>query len=360
VAQRLMKRMPGARAVLAATEKDLASRHIAACPLEIVQVSSPKLPGSMTSVPEFGVRMAAALTRSYGFLRELDPDLVLGLGGYGSVAPVMAARARRIPALLLEGNAVPGKATKFLSRLGAVVAASFDGMKEKGVRGRVVVTGNPLRERVLRTRKAHAEFGLDPSLPVLGVLGGSLGAKGLNERVARGVPALAAAVGAPFQVLHATGSDDDAAALRDAYAAAGVRARVEPFFVEMEAVYGTLDACVCRGGGATVAEVAALGIPAVVVPYPHHKDEQQRHNAEPLVAGGAAALVLERDLSPEALASAVAPLVRDPALRAARAASMRRMGRPDAADRVVDLVLELTKYTADEAPAASGLLEVGQ
>src|SRR6185295_4293226 len=114
VAERLAKRMPGARVMLAATAKDLASRHLAACPLEVVQLGSPKLPGGASAFAGFGVSMARAILRSYAFLRETEPEIVVGLGGYGSVAPVVAARARRIPAIVLEQNAVPGKATKFL------------------------------------------------------------------------------------------------------------------------------------------------------------------------------------------------------------------------------------------------------
>jgi len=357
VAERLAKRMPGARVQLAATAKDLSSLHLAACPLEIVQLGSPKLPGGVGTVPGFGVSMARAVLRSYAFLREVDPEIVVGLGGYGSVAPVVAARARRIPAIVLEQNAVPGKATRLLARFGAVAAASIPGIHARGFKGRAVLTGNPIREKVLKTRRAHHEFGLDPALPVLGVLGGSLGAHGLNDRVLRGVSALRDAVGAPFQVVHATGSFEDAVAAERSYHAAGVAACVSPFFVDMGAVYGTVDVVLCRAGGTTVAELAALGIPPVFVPYPHHGDDHQSRNADALVKSGAASLVEEAALSPEMLAHHVAPLLADSARRARRARAMRRTGRPDAADRVVDLILELTGYavkTSSPAEVSAG------
>ncbi len=348
VAEALQRRMPGATVKLAATAKDLVSPHLAACPFEIVQLGSPKLPAGAMHVPGFGVRMASAVVRSYSFLRESEPEIVIGLGGYGSVAPVTAARARRIPAILLEQNAVAGKATRLLSRLGAVVATSF--AQTHGV-ARSMHTGNPLRERVLKTRIAHAEFGLDPNEPVVGVLGGSLGARGLNERFVAALPALVGAGAWPFQVIHATGGDDDARILK-AYEAAGVRACVRPFFVEMDAVYGTIDAAVCRAGGTTVAELTALGRPAVFVPYPHHADQHQRRNAEALVRAEAASILDEAQATPDALAAVLTPLLKDRALRIAKARGMREMGRPDAADRVVDLILELTGYaTSAEVPA---------
>lgn len=347
VADRLRARMPGAEVLLAATAKDLASRHMSACPLEIVQIQSPKLPSSVARVPGFGVLMARALLRSYAFLRETDPDIVIGLGGYGSVAVVTAARSRRIPAIVLEQNAVPGKATRLLGRLGAVAAASFSGIHGRGFRGRAVVTGNPIRQELFAARRSHMEFGLDPEVPTLGVLGGSLGARGLNWRVVAGIAALRDACALPFQVLHATGCEDDEDNAAQAYAKAGIRACVRPFFTGMASVYGSLDLAVCRAGGTTVAELAALGIPAVFVPYPHHKDEHQRLNAEALVRRGAASVIDESALTPETLVAEVAPLLGDPTRRERRAREMRLAGRRDAADRVVDLVLELTGYVDD-------------
>lgn len=352
VAERLCRRMPGAQVQLAATSKDRTARHLAACPLEIVDLTSPRLPDSTLRLPGFSVRMARALTRSYRFLGQSEADVVVGLGGYGSVAPVMAARSRRIPAIVMEQNAVPGKATCFLARFGAVAAASFPGLHAHGFRGRAVLTGNPVREKVLRTRRAHEEFGFDPMLPVLAVLGGSLGASGLNWRVASAADALAAAVPVPFQVLHAAGSEDDCVLLEKAYATAGLRACVRPFFLDMGAVYGTADLALCRAGGTTVAELAALGLPAVFVPYPHHRDDHQAKNAESLVSRGAAGLVREFELTPQRLVAEVAPMLCDPVRRERRAREMRRAGRPDAADRVVDLILELTGYVDDSMRAA--------
>ncbi len=356
VAEAFERRVPGARALLAVTDREAGSAHAAACPFEQVRVGSPKLPAGARHVPLFGARMAGAVGRSLVLLRDARVCAVVGLGGYGSVAPVLAARMAGVPSVLLEQNAVPGRATRALARLAGATATSFEATAARGLRGRVVHTGNPLREDVLRPRAAHAEFGLEPGLPVLGVLGGSLGATGVSARVAEALPALAHALGgASFQVLHGTGGDEAADALRSLYAAHGIRASVRPFFRDMAAVYGTVDVALCRAGGTTVAELAACGLPSLLVPYPHHADMHQRENARALVECGAAMLLEESDMSPAAVVARVAPLLRDPARRARMARAARRVARPDAAQRVVDLLLSLLRrgtFPPAAAPAA--------
>ncbi len=353
-AEELTRRAPGSRVLLARTQKDAVSQHGLGVDLETVAVQSPRTPGNPLGLPIWAGRLAHAVRLSGQVLREQRPHVVVGLGGYGSVAPVLAARAAGVPVLLLEQNAVPGKATRFLSWFGATTAASFEGIDRAGVRGTVLHTGNPIRRCVLAKRPAHEELGLSPTLPVLAVVGGSLGASGLNARVAAAMPALIAATGgrdadgrARFQVLHGAGTEADAATLTSAYDAAGVRAVARPFFRDMGAIYGTSDLLVCRAGGTTVAEIAALGVPALFVPYPHHKDQHQERNALPLVAGGAASILRESALTPEALAAEAGPLLRDAALRMARADAARRLGRPDAAARVVDLILQLASRRSD-------------
>lgn len=347
-AEELARRAPASRVLLAATQRDAVSRHGVACELETVPVRSPRTPQRATHYPLFAARLAFAVTRSVRVLREHRPHVVVGLGGYGSAAPVLAARRLGIPVLLLEQNAVPGKATRFLSRFGATVAASFPGLAARGVRGHVVETGNPVRRRVLSARAAHAELGLTAGVPVLAVVGGSLGATAVNTRLVSALPLLVERTGgrddagfARFQIVHAAGTAEQAAELARAYADAGVRAAVRPFFDDMGAVWGTADAVLCRAGGTTVAELAALGRPAVFVPYPHATDDHQRANARPLADGGGAVVVAEADLTPQRVADEVGALLADAGLRADRSERSRKLGRPDAAARVVDLILGL-------------------
>ncbi len=356
VAEALARRLPGSRSLLAITARDAVSAHGAACPFEKVRVDSPRRPGGALGVPLFGAQMARAMARSLMLVRDAHVTTVVGLGGYGSVAPVLAARLVGVPAVLLEQNAVPGQATRLLSRFAAVTAASFPGLAAHGVHSRVAHTGNPLRSRVLDVRCAHDELGLVPGLPVLAVFGGSLGSRGVSQRFVEALPLLVERLGsfaAPvldpglrrigraFQVIHAAGTEAATAELVRAYRAAGVRACVRPFFGDMAAVYGTADVLLCRAGGTTVAEVAAVGLPAVFVPYPHHADGHQRQNAATLVEHGAATIIEEHEMTPQAVARELVPLLRDPSLRRRRTRAARRLGRPRAADRVVDLLADL-------------------
>lgn len=352
VAEAVARRHAGSRLLLAMTERDARAPHGADCPLEVVALHSPRTPTSAAGLPAFGARLSTAVARAARVLREERPHAVVGLGGYGSVAPALAARLLRIPVLLLEQNVVPGKANRLLSRLGAVTAASFDGLREAGLRGPVVTTGNPLRGAVLRPRAAHAELGLEPGVPVVVVLGGSQGSNGLNERFVRALETVvrrAAAERPPtvrgpvLQVIHAVGTRDPVDRTHAVYRRLGIRACVREFFHEMGAVWGTADVALCRSGGTTLAELTALGLPSVLVPYPYHADQQQRRNALRLVQRGAATLLEEEAMTPDAVADHLVPLLCDAAVRARRAREARRLGRPDAADRVVDLLDDLTR-----------------
>jgi UDP-N-acetylglucosamine--N-acetylmuramyl-(pentapeptide) pyrophosphoryl-undecaprenol N-acetylglucosamine transferase len=144
--------------MIAATERDAAAPHGASCPLEVVSVRSPRTPRGVVGLPAYGARLSGAVARAVGLLREIRPHVVVGLGGYGSVAPALAARLLRIPVLVLEQNAVAGRANALLSRVGAVTATAFPDMGSHGLKGEVIHTGNPVRFGVLRPWPAHEKL----------------------------------------------------------------------------------------------------------------------------------------------------------------------------------------------------------
>jgi UDP-N-acetylglucosamine--N-acetylmuramyl-(pentapeptide) pyrophosphoryl-undecaprenol N-acetylglucosamine transferase len=271
---------------------------------------------------------AAGVARARRLLAELRPDLVVGVGGYASVATVVAARLGRTPVVLLEQNTIPGAASRTLGRLARRVCLGFAEAARFFPAGRAVHTGNPVRRSVLA---APAAPGTPPAILVFG---GSQGAHHLNEAACQAIGRLAA-LGRSVRVHHQTGSADHEHVARE-YERLGVAARVEAFVADMGPAYAGADLVVARSGAMSCAEITARGLPSILVPYPHAADDHQRHNAEVLVRAGAAEMILDRDLGGERLGEALGRLLADAGVRERMAAAARAAGRPDAAERVAD------------------------
>ncbi len=271
------------------------------------------------------------------------PAAVLGLGGYAAGPPVVAAHALGIRTAILNPDAIPGRANRFLAgrvdRVFAQWAASRKHFPSRD--GLVQVTGCPIRAEFTRADAAvgRGRFGLDPQRPVLLVTGASQGARTINEALYEVWPRFAA-LHAEWQLVHLTGAADEAAA-RDAYARTGPSVRVLAFTHEMPQLLAAADLVVSRAGASTLAELAALGKPSILLPYPYHKDDHQTSNARVLVEGGAALLV--RDMrntqrTTPALFDALHQLA-DPERRAAFACAARGLGLPNAARDVAEWLL---------------------
>jgi len=296
--------------------------------------------------------LAGAIHRARRALREMEARAVVGLGGYGSVPGCLAAKTLGLPLYLMELNAVPGRATRFLARfadgIGLSSASALRGIRADG---RARVTGTPLR-RELEARGSPADFGLRSDLPTLLVLGGSQGAASLNDRVLAALPSCA---GLPFQVLHCAG-EADAARVREAYRGIDLPHAVVEFLPDIGRAYSVADLVLARGGASTVAECVALRRPAIFVPYPWHRDRQQGRNAEEAVAAGAARLVEERDLVPDAFRTIVRTLLvaREERMRMARAAAA--LARSDAAGA---MAAHLVESLAGKIPVEPWIEEFG-
>jgi len=275
---------------------------------------------------QLAVQLPAAIARAWRILGEFRAEVVVGVGGYASVPIVLAAWLRRVPAVLLEQNAHPGMANRALARLAARVCTTFAEANHYFPPSKVVLTGNPVRAFAPPTARARAGF-------TLLVFGGSQGAHRLNEAMAEAAAALRDAV-PDLHVIHQTGAADRAA-LQARYVELGIDADVREFIDDMGAAYHAADLVVCRAGATTVAEVTALGKPAILVPYPFAADDHQRANASVLAARGAAILMLDRELTGAGLAETIIGLARDRARLLAMGDAARRLAVPDAAARVV-------------------------
>jgi UDP-N-acetylglucosamine--N-acetylmuramyl-(pentapeptide) pyrophosphoryl-undecaprenol N-acetylglucosamine transferase len=277
--------------------------------------------------------LARALLSSLAVLRRLRPRSVLSMGGYAAGPGGVAARLLGRPLLVHEQNGVAGYTNRKLAAHARRVLAGFAGTLPDAE-----WVGNPVRAAIAVLPPPTERMAGRDGTPRLLVLGGSLGARALNLALPQAL-ALLPPERRP-EVRHQCGVRglDEA---REAYARAGVAAEVTPFVDDMAAAYGWADLAVCRAGALTVAELAAAGLGAVLVPFPHAVDDHQTRNGEALVAAGAAELIQERDLDITRLARRLDALLHDRARLRAMAAAARRLAKPDAAATIADACLEV-------------------
>jgi UDP-N-acetylglucosamine--N-acetylmuramyl-(pentapeptide) pyrophosphoryl-undecaprenol N-acetylglucosamine transferase len=324
---------------------------------ELPDVTEVNLPGgkpSRLAVPFWLARAILAARRS---LRAQRVDCVVSTGGRPSLPVGLAARSLGIPLFLLEQNAVTGRANRWLLPFSRRIYHGLPAPRPADPRS--LLTGTPLRPEFAHIDRALAqkELGLSADLPVVLVTGGSQGARSLNEIVPQGLSLLPF----PIQVLHLSGLSRDEAVRRLYAATEGrIRAQVRPVALDMDRMFGAADLVICRGGGTTVAELTAAGRASIVVPYPHHRDQQQLRNAEVLANAGAACIVEERDLTAEGLAALVASLLGAPARLRAMGDAARRLRSIDPVGAILaDMALQAGWLSPSPAHPASAVLPGG-
>lgn len=271
---------------------------------------------------------------------ERPPAAVLAMGGFTSAPPVLAAKAHRAAAFLHEANSIPGRANRWLIHLVDQAFVYFPEAAARLGRRRALVTGMPVRSQFQPQEAAGCRLalGLDAERPVLLVTGGSQGATGLNDLIVRALPALAAAE-PTLQFIHLTGPND-IQRVREAYAAHQPKAFVRPFLSEMELALGAATLAVSRAGASFLAELAAMRVPAILVPLPTAADNHQFHNARALAQTGAARLLEQTKSTPALVAAEISRLLRDEAARQDLRTALARWHFPGAAEQIADLVVE--------------------
>jgi len=261
------------------------------------------------------------------------PDVVVGVGGYSSGPVVALAALRGIPTLVMEQNAAPGLTNRLLARVVRAAAVTFEASVAR-FGSKAFVAGNPVRPEFFQPAAAPPS----DRLRVL-VFGGSQGAHAINEAMAAAAGELAANLPG-VQITHQTGPRD-VQLVRDAYQRAGVDARVEPFLFEMHREMHAADVVVCRSGATTLAELAAAGKAAILIPLPTATDDHQRANAAAMAATGGAVLLDQRDADGARLAREIAALGNDPAARERMGQAAAALARPHAAAQIAARILDL-------------------
>jgi UDP-N-acetylglucosamine--N-acetylmuramyl-(pentapeptide) pyrophosphoryl-undecaprenol N-acetylglucosamine transferase len=286
--------------------------------------------------------LTSGVAQARSILARLDAAAVVGFGGYPSVAPVLAARLlRRRPSVILhEQNAVLGRANRFLAGRADALALSFAETERVPESAATVPTGNPVRPAILGLAKSSY---VAPSDRIcLLVLGGSLGARVFSDVVPSGLLALPEALRDRLQIVQQCRAED-LVRVRDAYAQAGIAAELASFFPDVAARLQAAHLVVARAGASTVAELAVVGRPSILVPLPGAIDDHQSANARALAQAGGAWVIPQPEFKAASLAERLAAVLTDRVALAAAAAAARSQSRPDATRRLADLVHDLMR-----------------
>jgi UDP-N-acetylglucosamine--N-acetylmuramyl-(pentapeptide) pyrophosphoryl-undecaprenol N-acetylglucosamine transferase len=305
------------------------------------------------------------------FFRQRRPDAILAMGGFTSAPPIFVAKDLGAKTFLHESNTIPGRANRLLSRF---VDGAFVGFPEAAKRlktRKVTMTGTPVRPqfrwgeaadepsredtRPTQAKRCRKALGLDPNLPTILVVGGSQGASGLSQMILSALPLLQErgrparefastqehAGGPPaLQFLHLTGAKDFER-VKAAYAERGIRAVVKPFLAEMDLALGAATVAVSRAGASSLAEMAAMRLPALLVPFPAAADNHQFFNASAFEKTGAAKLLEQKHSSPEKLAAVLVELVENEVVRSALRSALAQWDRPKAAEQIAENILSM-------------------
>jgi UDP-N-acetylglucosamine--N-acetylmuramyl-(pentapeptide) pyrophosphoryl-undecaprenol N-acetylglucosamine transferase len=273
--------------------------------------------------------------------KKHQPDAVIAMGGFTSLAPVMMARMQRLPVFLHESNTIAGRAVRKLASRADLGFLGFECAKDSLSGLEYRVTGTPVREtlRNLDRDQCHQELGFQSNRPLLFVTGGSQGALGINRFVVESLASLKSAI-PDIQVLHQCGHHDNAQKIRDAYQKHQISAQVHPFFSRMDLALGAADAAIGRSGASFMAELAATRLPSLLIPFPSSADGHQLKNAQTLESLGAAICLEESAASGGHFINIVTSLLLDQSVRLEMKSALASLDRPDAAEQIVRHILK--------------------
>ena len=345
----LQQRVPDAEFLYVGTKRGLESDII---PKEGLPFETIDLQGFERHFTLDNVRRAAkamlGVAKARHVVKHFHPDAAIGTGGYVCGPILLAASLAGVPTLIQEQNVVPGITNKLLSRFVTKIATGTEEAMRHFPAAKTVCTGNPIRSEVLTARREDGlkAYGFSGDRRVVLVSGGSRGARAINRAM---VGVLKAAQHhAEVQFLLATGKGEyeaELSRLKDAGVdlAAAPHIKVVPYLYDMPQAQAMADLAVFRAGATGLAELTARGIPAILVPYPYAAENHQEHNARACEEAGAARMILDRELTSERLGSVLMELFSEPGKLEKMAAASKAMGRPEAADTIADMVIDMQK-----------------
>ncbi|MBS4217837.1 undecaprenyldiphospho-muramoylpentapeptide beta-N-acetylglucosaminyltransferase [Bacillus sp. FJAT-49711] len=286
-------------------------------------------------------RFLKGVSDSKKILKNFEPDVVIGTGGYVCGPVVYAAAKRKIPTVIHEQNSVPGLTNRFLSRYVNKVAICFEEVRQFFPADKVVMTGNPRASEVLVSQSPNILqfFGLKENINTALVVGGSRGARPINEVLIKSLSRLS---NKPYQIIYVTGEVHYEEVSKEAnLLGTNENVAIVPFIHNMEDVLASIDVVVGRAGATSLAEITALGIPSILIPSPYVTNNHQVKNATALVNNGAAVMLEESELSCDKLIEALDSILLDDNKKLTMGEAAKKLGIPDSADKVFAVLLEL-------------------
>lgn len=342
IAREIKKINPKATFLYIGTEKGLEKDLVAREGLDFraIEITGFKRSLSMENVKTI-MRFLKGVSKSKKILKEFKPDVVIGTGGYVCGPVVYAASKLKIPTIIHEQNSVPGLTNKFLSKYVNKVAISFEESAHFFPKEKVVLTGNPRGSEVVSHigSRAIESLGVKPSLPVVLIFGGSRGARSINEAVLKNIEILK---DKPYQIIYITG-EVHYQSVKEELDLVGTPANliVKPFIHNMPEILPSIDLVVSRAGATTLAELTALGIASILIPSPYVTNNHQEKNAQALVKEGAAIMIKENELNGSSLIQSIDDVLLNKEKTKSMKEAAKKMGMPDSAERVFNLVKEL-------------------
>lgn len=336
-AEELCERMPGATVVFVGTRRKMDKSSLERYGYAVTSIYSYGLKGkSAVELIKAVAVLPLSLLQAMACILRFRPDVVLGVGGYVTGPVVAAARMLGRKTVIHEQNSIPGLANRKLGRMVDRVCISLPESANHFPAEKTVLTGNPVRKPLLELAGKPVSVASKSDLTLL-ILGGSQGAHRINELAVEAI--CDGAVPVSIKVIHQSGTADYDM-VKKRYREHGISAEVQPFFQDMAAIYSKADLLVSRAGATTLAELAVLGKPAILVPYPHAADDHQHKNADYYVAGGGCLKFAEHELNSAILAKEIGQLAGNEKKRAAMADAMKKLAKPEAAASIVDECLE--------------------
>jgi len=340
-AQEFLRQMPETQVLFVGTRRKVDMRSLAVYGFASDHIRCSGLKGkSPWELLKAITLLPVSFYQAGGIIRRFRPNIILGVGGYVTGPVVVAGKILGIPTVIHEQNSVPGLANRKLGSFVDRVCLSLPGSGGDFPEEKITYTGNPVRRNILQLAKNSPLRLSGNGKRSLLVLGGSQGAQAVNRLVSEGLQSLPDPILAGLQVIHQTG-EQDLEGIKKLYADRGIESLVQPFFTDMAEIYNQADLLVSRAGATTLAEIAVLGKPAILIPYPSAADNHQEKNANHYAAGGGAVVLRQHELTGNKLAENIRKLICDEDKLLAMGTAMKKLAFPDAAEKIVACCLQV-------------------